>query len=293
MDNKENYLVLARTAALAGNNDEALNYFNKVLELDPINVNAWFGKGEASGWLSSISNLRFGEMTVAFESALKFSDNPDELKKECARSINEIVTACYSLCRNHAIEFIALPDTWPAHIVQIQQMISMYELAHAYDPENEIILRNIITLCEGSIEGIAYTDPYDNNTSKSVFLAPEYEKVVRGTMTQYGEILKKLNPEYKLPNPVAAKPESSCFVVTATMGNEYSYPVITLRNFRDRYLLKSRVGINFVKWYYKKGPSIAKLIKNSCLLKVISFVFIVIPAVVIAKLIMLKDKTSD
>ncbi|EMK5745689.1 tetratricopeptide repeat protein [Proteus mirabilis] len=290
MDNKENYLVLARTAALAGNYEEALNYFNKVLEIDPANVNAWFGKGEASGWLSTVSNLRFGEMTVAFESALKFSDYSDELKKECAKSINEIVTACYSICKNHVIEFVALQDTWTNYIQQAQQMISMYELAHAYDPENKVILENIITLCEGCIEGIAYTDPYDDNMSKSVFLSPEYEKKVREKMVQYGDILKKLDPEYKLPNPVASKPESSCFVVTATMGNEYSYPVITLRKFRDNHLLSNKLGVNFVNWYYKNGPLAAKKIKKSNLLKAASFVFIVMPAVFIAKIIMIFNK---
>lgn len=290
MDNKENYLVLARTAALAGNYEEALSYFNKVLEIEPANVNAWFGKGESSGWLSTVSNLRFGEMIVAFEGALKFSDHSDELKKECAKSINEIVTACYSMCKKHVVEFVALQDTWTNYIQQAQQMISMYELAHSYDPENKIILKNIITLCEGCIEGIAYTDPYDDNVSKSVFLAPEYEKMVREKMVQYGDILKKLDPEYKLPNPVASKPESSCFVITATMGNESSIPVITLRKFRDDFLLKKKHGINFVNWYYKNGPRLAKKIRNNRILRVFSFACIVLPSVCIAKVIMLFSK---
>ncbi len=163
----------------------------------------------------------------------------ETISLECADSINSIAVACYSMSKKHVHEFIALPDTWNSFISQCSQLISIYELAHTYDPDNAVILKNIISLCEENIEGIAYTDPYDNNASKAVFLSPEYEKTMRELISKYGEILKKIDPTYKLPNPVAAKPESSCFVVTATMGNESSYPVIILRKFRDNCLLRT------------------------------------------------------
>ena len=43
-----NLLGMARTALEADNVSEAESYFNRVLELDPRNSEAWIGKGKAA-----------------------------------------------------------------------------------------------------------------------------------------------------------------------------------------------------------------------------------------------------
>ena len=63
-------LGLATTALAAGNAAEALGYYNRVLEVDPRNSEAWSGKGKAAGWQSSITHIRFPEMLVAFNHAI-------------------------------------------------------------------------------------------------------------------------------------------------------------------------------------------------------------------------------
>lgn len=52
-------------------------------------------------------------------------------------------------------------------------------------------------------------------------------------------------------NPIYSK---SCYVATAIYGSYDKEEVCILRNFRDQYLLKSKVGKKFVKWYYKNSP---------------------------------------
>lgn len=283
-ENLNNYLALARTAAVAGNYQEAMDYFNKVLEIDPTNVIAWIGKGEAAGWMSSIQNLRFPEMIIAFETAINFSNNVDETKKTCSFKINEIATACYTMCRNHMLEFISLNDTWVNYLSQCMSIIDAYETAYSYNPSSEAVLKNIIHVCEDNIKGVSYTDEFDNNTSKAVFLSPEYEQTLRDKMALYGNKLQLLDKDYVIPNPEAAKP-SSCFVVTATMGNENNDVVIHLRRFRDNFLSKNKYGQLFIKWYYSNGPKMAKFISKSIVLRALSFILIVMPAYLLTKFI--------
>lgn len=54
-----------------------------------------------------------------------------------------------------------------------------------------------------------------------------------------------------------------CFVATACFG-DFDHPtVIILRDFRDGVLVESAFGRRFVVWYYKNGPSLAKVIEGS------------------------------
>ena len=52
--NIANLLNLARNAAVSGNNQEAYDYYTKILEINVQSYEAWFGKGEAAGWMSAL-----------------------------------------------------------------------------------------------------------------------------------------------------------------------------------------------------------------------------------------------
>jgi Tol biopolymer transport system component len=51
-----------------------------------------------------------------------------------------------------------------------------------------------------------------------------------------------------------------CFIATAAYGSSLEPHVMTLRQFRDEYLLTNKLGIKFVDIYYKYSPSIANFI---------------------------------
>lgn len=67
----ENYLTLATSALDASNNEEADSYASKVLELDANNARAWMIKGVGIGWQSTVSNVRFDEMTNCWGKCLE------------------------------------------------------------------------------------------------------------------------------------------------------------------------------------------------------------------------------
>jgi hypothetical protein len=57
--------------------------------------------------------------------------------------------------------------------------------------------------------------------------------------------------------------KSDCFVATAIYGTSSHPDLSILRAYRDSVLMSSRLGRRFVSWYYKVGPSIARVVVNA------------------------------
>lgn len=95
----ENFLSMAKNALDAGNNAEAENYSNKIIEMDPTAYEAWFIKGKAAGWQSTLGNQRIGETINAFSIALDNcpEDKHGELAEKCKNEIENLHKALLSL----------------------------------------------------------------------------------------------------------------------------------------------------------------------------------------------------
>jgi len=71
-----------------------------------------------------------------------------------------------------------------------------------------------------------------------------------------------------LKEELITEQKGSCFIATAAY-NSPSHPyVVILRDFRDKYLMHSKQGRNFIYTYYKYSPFFANLIANHKLLKI-------------------------
>jgi len=69
------------------------------------------------------------------------------------------------------------------------------------------------------------------------------------------------------PSPTPTPPPGGCLVATATYGSELSPEVQFLRGFRDRQVLSTFAGSEFMKafnaWYYSFSPNVASFIANN------------------------------
>lgn len=274
-----NLLGMARTAELAGNSEEALGYFNRVLELNPKESDAWLGKGKAAGWLSTLAHFRLNETLVAFGHAIATADesNKASVTAEAVVEVNKLVSALYGMARRHLDEYVALPDSWNQYVTQIAQLIDVTEAARGWDPSNQFTLENIIHLCKDNMEGVSYRDPYDNNAPKAWHLSPDYESYLKSLFESASAELRQIDPEFE-PPVIEKKTADSCFVITATMGDSNHPTVWLLRAFRDDWLSQRDWGKRLVREYYVYGPVVAAFIEKHEHRRLLAFVFVVSPA---------------
>jgi len=289
--NIENFVNLAQTAKDAGNYEEAYGYYTKILEIDPGNCEAWFGKGESAGWTSTLRQFRLPEMITAFQKALDCtsSDKKQELTTRIADTINSVAVAYYKLAKNQLKEYISLDNTWSEYLEHCSVVIQAVERAHEYAPNDKQILENIIFICKDNIEGVAYDDRYDTfegiPTPKVARVSQEYEATLRKKIEIYEAKLKQLDPSYQ---PAKIKKASTCFVATATMDDATHPFVLILQEFRDEFLTKAKSGRAFINYYYTYGPYFASLIRKNKMFRFLSLIFIVYPSVQLAKVFIKK-----
>ena len=282
-----NLLALANNALNSNNNQEALDFSNKVLEIDPHNSAAWYVKGTAAGWLSNLKNLRIAEMINAFQTALQFSpeNENDDLKSKCGEALISVGVACSNLSLEHTDKFASVDGAWGEHVNRCRQIISAFKVSYAWHPCRKS-LDNIITVASNLIVGATYKywDSAWNTERTGVRELPESDKREMQSIIDWasGEV-KKIDPDFVTPKP---QTQTGCFVITATMGNAESLPVVALREFRDVILVDYTFGRRFVSWYYKFGPRIADYIEPSLVLRFLSLALIVIPCTAIALLLL-------
>jgi tetratricopeptide (TPR) repeat protein len=105
--NIERYLEICKTALAGSNYDEAIQYANKILEIDPENFDAWINKATATFWLTTATNNRFDE---AMEYVLKAEqidkDSPLilETRKSLSLSQNKWYQYLGAQEREHAVK---------------------------------------------------------------------------------------------------------------------------------------------------------------------------------------------
>lgn len=105
----DNILMLATSAYEADNKSEAENYCNQAIVLDAMCYKAWFLKGKAVGWQSTMANLRIEEAAHSFCKAIDFApeDEKESLKEQAVQELKNLGLALISLRRDR---FIKSPD---------------------------------------------------------------------------------------------------------------------------------------------------------------------------------------
>jgi len=101
----------------------------------------------------------------------------------------------------------------------------------------------------------------------------------------YGEV-DCSNPQSILVSYSGGVPEGGgggCFIASLCFG-ENSWQVKILKEFRDRFLLRNKIGRNFVRFYYTYSPEISEFLKNKVVIKFL-VKFALYPVILFAYLI--------
>ncbi|MBE6796926.1 MAG: hypothetical protein E7531_01095 [Ruminococcaceae bacterium] len=97
----DNWMKMGLAAAQAGNNQEAYEYFTKVIEVDPKNWRAIFEKGKAGAWQSNLMNLRTAEIYQGITMAMEIINGLNMPDEEVVGLKNEFAVALFNI--NNAI----------------------------------------------------------------------------------------------------------------------------------------------------------------------------------------------
>jgi hypothetical protein len=66
---------------------------------------------------------------------------------------------------------------------------------------------------------------------------------------------------------IESKSGATCFVASVAYDNPNHPDVMFLRSFRDNALSNNYIGRNFIAWYWRIGPKLAKFVNRSRILK--------------------------
>lgn len=282
-----NLITIATNAFESGNYAETYDYANRALEIDPKLAMAWYLKGAAAGWSSTLNSFRVTEMVNALKSAMGYATDEDGavLRQRCAAQVNSVAISYFNNSRAHLNEFANVDGTWEEHVARCQQVIGTLQTSYEWDPIRQP-LDNIIMVASNLLGGTTYQQL---NASGNVAMIPGVRALTKAQRRDMqllidataGE-LRKFDPSFVTPKPKT----SPCFVVTATMGRDSAPPVVILRDFRDTVLIDYGAGRKFIGWYYTQGPRIADTIAASQTLRLLSFVLVVAPSTAAAWIVM-------
>lgn len=223
----DNLMLLAKTAAESGNQQEAYSYYTKILEIDPSNADAWFGKAAAAGWLSTLANIRLQEMLVTLQTAISFT--PDEQKAlaqmKAADLINKVAVALFNLAKKHFQDYPSV-EAWNSGYTQhCNQVLIALEAAYNYTPYDKQIMMNIIIIASDYAQGTEFYDRVDRNLRTVIYPTPEIEAGLKEAIELYTQKIRAVDADY-MP-PIIHKPTPPKYL-TAESGGCWTMAVFLL-----------------------------------------------------------------
>jgi len=201
-------LNLANTSLKSKNYQEAYNYYNKILESDVSNYDAWFGKAKASGGLlSNLKGLGNRDMLICFENAVKYfnGNNLSDFNKQIAFQI-------YNICDEYLRKVLLYRDNniqnnsrvWEEFINHCKFIIELLEEGLIYDVQNLKIIKELIFICTNNINidgiyssGIELSNDLDE--SSKLWLNSAYKNSLQDKINYYSSMLS--NGKAKVEKP--------------------------------------------------------------------------------------------
>ena len=150
-------LLIAQTAQEGGSYEEALNYYNKVIEQEPTFADAWLNKGICMVGTSRIGDLKIAEAISSWKAAIKFAKNSDAMKKRVALEINSVVMTCFPVVMEHYHKFDEVDGSFEEYTGRFELLESALALALEFDPQSQTTAKTGIFLCDKFAESVRHS----------------------------------------------------------------------------------------------------------------------------------------
>lgn len=162
--NVERFLEICKAALEGSNHDEALQYANRVLEIDPENSSAWIYKAVATFWLTTVANNRYDEAMGYLQRAeliekdnLLIQETRDSLTRgqvqwfihlgeqelENAIKVAQIYTTHYDLSSALSDSLLGHPEAKEKSQEYFIKAMNYFIVASHYDPTHYYVLNSI------------------------------------------------------------------------------------------------------------------------------------------------------
>ena len=224
-----NLMMMAETAIEATNWEEAMQYFNKALEKDITNSDAWLGKGIAIVYTSKIGDIKTTEAIAYWKNAIKHAANAEAMSKRVAKEINSVVNGFYPTIERHYVEFQSLDNSYQELVSRFSTLENAQDFAIQLDNQNITFFETGYELCKrvinlpklhadvagtsALVEGIAgqFSSNKYSRQSSSIDASNKYKKanerkkeietvskIVLTLELKYIEGIKRINPTSKI-----------------------------------------------------------------------------------------------
>lgn len=275
MESLDNLFTMAEQAETVKNYQEAYQYYNRILEINPKNPKALIGKGLAIGWLSSFASPRYKEAVDVITLGLSNCNDFDlqMYRDRITEGLNDLAIAHYAKLRNRYTkeEFNDLTYMTP-FFNYLPDILHLWCSAIIINPKEKYANRVVSVYKEltNSLSAMITMQSMPN-----AILKLEY------TLEKAEDYLKKNNPGYVTVSEEekrakeqrerekaaqeeqeAAASKKGCFIATAVYGDYCAPEVMVLRGFRDNTLQNTSLGRLFIKCYYAVSPPFAEWLKE-------------------------------
>ena len=282
-DNLRNLLNLSKAALEASNGQEALDFANKILEINSQNAEAWYIKMKAHGLLAIFKDLKCNEVIIAGRNAIRFG-NSSAMKKNV-----------YNYFLNKCLNDLMFCMTTLQNTKDIKRLYDANCRLDAFKATKETLssdtIADLAIRSETSILKLRYAVPNDEITNDTTLarLTGEvakqwvyYQNSLNARFNIYGTFmndlaLKRYKDELRrikegLPqeqqniidgNSMTNESKNGCYIATAVYGSYDAPEVLILRHYRDYSLKKTEAGRMFIKIYYALSPTIANKLKKA------------------------------
>jgi hypothetical protein len=281
----QNLLILLEDAQESQSYKEGLDYCNKALEIDPTNPKLWEYKAICYFW--SINN-RITKNEI--DQIYKFLKNSKKYTRE-SDSNDTFNILANNLYANMYYSYLKLDydkslsgkiwDSFSERSINlIIDFIKTMEICFDLYPEQKFLDASIREL--SGYNKLNWIIKEDGNLKISDWVKTYSFDPIQVRDFQIDQI-KKVYHNYVIPDinnqrtlPLTTS-NSRCFIATACYENPNHKDLRVLRKFRDSVLLKTQIGINFILFYYRHGPSVSSFVSKNNFLKLLLLNLIIRP----------------